>query len=102
MLPGGSPTCRSSIAVPSAPPALPGTAGPAGLRGLQDADGAPIAGVLAEGAVELRRAPGAASRQDLLSAYLELHIEQGPVLEDEGLRAAAVSGCAGVERHLFR
>ena len=37
-----------------------------------------------------------------LGAYLELHIEQGPVLEAEGLRAAAVSGCVGVERHRFR
>jgi hydantoinase/carbamoylase family amidase len=82
--------------------AFSGTLDPAELRGLHDAEGRPIADVLAEGGVELRRAPGAASRQDLLSAYLELHIEQGPVLEDEGLRAAAVSGCAGVERHLFR
>jgi N-carbamoyl-L-amino-acid hydrolase len=31
-------------------------------------------------------------------AYLELHIEQGPVLEHSGRTVCAVSGCAGVER----
>ena len=36
-----------------------------------------------------------------LGAYLELHIEQGPRMEAEGLRAAAVTGCAGVERLRF-
>ena len=32
-------------------------------------------------------------------AYVELHIEQGPVLESEGRALAAVSGCLGVRRH---
>ena len=63
---------------------------------------ASLADVLAENGVDLDRAPQAASRQERLAAYLELHIEQGPVLEAEGVRAAAVSGCAGVERHRFR
>jgi N-carbamoyl-L-amino-acid hydrolase len=43
--------------------------------------------------------------QDRLSgalAYLELHIEQGPVLERRGLSVCAVDGCAGVERHRVR
>ena len=37
-------------------------------------------------------------------AYLEAHIEQGPVLEREGLPISAVSGTVGVERHrvIFR
>ena len=64
---------------------------------------ASIADVLAENGVELDRAPrGGAAASSGLGAYLELHIEQGPVLEAEGLRAAAVTGCAGVERHRFR
>lgn len=33
------------------------------------------------------------------AAYLELHIEQGPVLESMGLPLAAVLGTKGVERH---
>ncbi len=34
-----------------------------------------------------------------IAAYLELHIEQGPRLEEIGKPAAAVIGCFGVERH---
>ncbi len=33
------------------------------------------------------------------AAYLELHIEQGPVLESRGLPLAVVAGTKGVERH---
>jgi len=33
------------------------------------------------------------------AAYIELHIEQGPVLLDLGLPLASVSGTCGVERH---
>ena len=36
---------------------------------------------------------------DGIDAYLELHIEQGPRLEETGKPAAAVIGCYGVERH---
>jgi N-carbamoyl-L-amino-acid hydrolase len=42
------------------------------------------------------------SRLDGALAYLELHIEQGPVLERSGRSVAAVNGCAGVERHRVR
>ena len=82
--------------------AFAGTLVPSELRELHDADDRPIAEVLAESGVDLNRAPEAADRQGRLAAYLELHIEQGPVLEAERLRAAAVSGCTGVERHRFR
>jgi hydantoinase/carbamoylase family amidase len=82
--------------------AVAGTLVPEELEGLRDADGESIASVLAENDVDLSRAPVAASRRERLASYLELHIEQGPVLEAEGLTTAAVSGCAGVERHRFR
>jgi N-carbamoyl-L-amino-acid hydrolase len=82
--------------------AFAGTLDPAELRDLRDAEGRSIADVLGENEVQLDQAPGAASRQRGVAAHLELHIEQGPVLEAEGLRAAAVSGCVGVERHRFR
>jgi N-carbamoyl-L-amino-acid hydrolase len=82
--------------------AFAGTLVPADLRDLRDADGCSIVEALAENGVELDQAPGAASRRGSLAAYVELHIEQGPVLEAEGLQAAAVSGCAGIERHRFR
>ena len=57
--------------------------------------------MLADNGVELARALEATSRLDRVAAHLELHIEQGPVLDAEGQRAAAVRGCAGVERHRF-
>ena len=82
--------------------AFSGTLDPAEVRDLHDREGRRLADVLAENSVDLDLAPEAASREGRLAAYLELHIEQGPVLEAEGLRAAAVSGCAGVERHRFR
>ncbi len=82
--------------------ALAGTLDPEAESGLRDADGNPIADVLAANGVELARAPEATRRLAGLGAYLELHIEQGPVLEAEGVPCAAVAGCAGVERRALR
>ena len=82
--------------------AVAGTLVPEELAKLRDAEGEPISSVLAANGVELERAPAASARRERLDAYLELHIEQGPVLAAEGPPVAAVSGCAGVERHRFR
>jgi N-carbamoyl-L-amino-acid hydrolase len=81
--------------------AFAGTLDPSELAGLRDAGGRAVAEVLAENGVELASAGECASRRQGLGAYLELHIEQGPRMESEGLRAAAVTGCAGVERLRF-
>jgi hydantoinase/carbamoylase family amidase len=81
--------------------AAAGTFDPAELASATDADGRGAAEVLAENGVELERAVQSASRLERLGAYLELHIEQGPVLEADGIRAAAVNGCVGVERVRF-
>ncbi len=81
--------------------AFSGSLDPGELAGLSDADGRQIAEVLAENEVEIDRVLDAGQRRERLGAYLELHIEQGPVLESEGLAVAAVSGCAGVERLRF-
>jgi hydantoinase/carbamoylase family amidase len=82
--------------------AVAGTLAPSELEGLVDADGETIGEVLAANGVELPAAPLAAARLERIDAYLELHIEQGPVLESERCPCAAVSGCAGVERRRFR
>jgi hydantoinase/carbamoylase family amidase len=79
--------------------AVAGTLDPDAVRELTDSDGRAIGDVLAEHGVELDRAPEAASRREGLVAYLELHIEQGPILESEGIAVAAVTGTFGVERH---
>ena len=81
--------------------AFSGSLDPAELADLTDADGGPIARGLADNGVEIDRVLDAGQRREGLGAYLELHIEQGPVLESEGLRVAAVTGCAGVERLRF-
>ena len=81
--------------------AAAGTLDPAELANARDADGRRAAGVLAENGVDLDRVLECGPRLDRIGSYLELHIEQGPVLEAEGIRAAAVSGCAGVERSRF-
>jgi hydantoinase/carbamoylase family amidase len=81
-----------------------GTFDPAELAGARNAEGRRAPGVLAENGVELERVLDSRSRLERIDSYLELHIEQGPVLEAEGVRAAAVSGCVGVERRrlIFR
>jgi hydantoinase/carbamoylase family amidase len=81
--------------------AFAGTLDPAALAGLHDAEGGAIEEVLAENGVELDRAGRCSSRREGLGAYLELHIEQGPRMEAEGLRVAAVTGCVGIERVRF-
>ena len=81
--------------------AAAGTLDPAELANARDSDGRRAPGVLAENGVELERVLECRSRLDRIGACLELHIEQGPVLEAEGIGAAAVSGCAGVERLRF-
>jgi N-carbamoyl-L-amino-acid hydrolase len=81
--------------------AAAGTLDPQELSDARDSDGLRAAGVLAENGIDLERALECRSRLERIGSYLELHIEQGPVLEAEGIRAAAVSGCAGVERHRF-
>jgi len=49
--------------------------------------------------VAVERIGEAAIEQKNAAAYLELHIEQGPVLEKLGLPLAVVAGTKGVERH---
>jgi hydantoinase/carbamoylase family amidase len=79
-----------------------GTFEAAELEAARDAEGRPAREVLAENGVDLDRALDSRSRLERLDSYLELHIEQGPVLETEGIRGAAVSGCVGVERRRLR
>jgi N-carbamoyl-L-amino-acid hydrolase len=54
---------------------------------------------LAECGVKLDSIGEAQQERAGAAAYLELHIEQGPVLESMGLPLAAVLGTKGVERH---
>ncbi len=71
-------------------------------RGLRDAAGVTLPDALAACGVDLERA--GESRRQLVgaAAYLELHIEQGPVLERLDVPLGAVLGTFGVERHAVR
>jgi N-carbamoyl-L-amino-acid hydrolase len=70
------------------------------LRRRRDAEGVALPDALAEHGVDLDRALDARSQLGSAAAYLELHIEQGPVLEALDLPLGVVLGTFGVERHL--
>jgi N-carbamoyl-L-amino-acid hydrolase len=69
------------------------------LRQLTDSDGVALPDALTEHGVDLDRALDARTQLDSAAAYLELHIEQGPVLESLDLPLGVVLGTFGVERH---
>ena len=69
------------------------------LRERRDATGELLPEVLARHGVELDRALEARRQLARAGAYLELHIEQGPVLESLDLPLGVVLGTFGVERH---
>ena len=68
------------------------------LRLLVDRDGISLPEALAANGVDLDRAIEAHAQLASASAYLELHIEQGPVLESMAIPLGAVLGTYGVER----
>jgi N-carbamoyl-L-amino-acid hydrolase len=72
---------------------------PLELADLTDADGITLRDATAAFGIDLASARESQQRLAGARAYLELHIEQGPVLEDLGLPLAAVTGTIGVERH---
>src|SRR6266542_1531691 len=69
------------------------------LRSRKDADGVALPDALSEYGVQLDSALDARSELEGAAAYLELHIEQGPVLEALDLPLGVVLGTFGVERH---
>jgi N-carbamoyl-L-amino-acid hydrolase len=68
------------------------------LRKLTDRDGIALPDALREHGVELDSALEARVQLEGAGAYLELHIEQGPVLESLDLPLGVVLGTFGVER----
>ena len=76
--------------------ACAGTLDPDAVRGLTDRDGTALPDALAAHGVELDRMSESGARLDGALAYLELHIEQGPVLEQLDLPLGAVLGTFGV------
>ena len=80
--------------------ACAGTLEPDDVRDLRDRDGERLEDVVNRFGVDLDTARDSHARLDGARAYLELHIEQGPVLESRDEPAATVLGTCGVERHV--
>ena len=72
---------------------------PEQMAKLTDKDGVTLGSALEHIGVKLEDAPQAREELKNAAAYLELHIEQGPVLEGLGLPLGPVLGTVGVERH---
>ena len=68
-------------------------------RGLVDGDGIKLPDALREVGIEFAKVKDCGSELKNAAAYVELHIEQGPVLLDKDLPLGAVLGTFGVERH---
>lgn len=66
--------------------------------GLVDKEGNRLPEVIAEHGISLETIDGARTRLHNVKAYLEVHIEQGPVLESRGLGICTVTGTKGIER----
>jgi len=69
------------------------------VKEFTDKDGIRLDDALKAMGVDLAQSQLAKRRIEDVEAYLELHIEQGPVLESEGLAVGAVLGTVGVERY---
>ncbi|HEY0943633.1 MAG TPA: hydantoinase/carbamoylase family amidase [Opitutaceae bacterium] len=82
----GSSACSGSLAMDEA-------------RGLRDKDGIRLPDALWEVGIDFERVKDSGRELANAAAYLELHIEQGPVLLDLDLPLGAVLGTFGVERH---
>jgi N-carbamoyl-L-amino-acid hydrolase len=68
-------------------------------RGRTDRDGVRLEDALRQCQIDIDRIGDADSERGHAGAYLELHIEQGPVLEAMHLPLGVVLGTKGVERH---
>jgi N-carbamoyl-L-amino-acid hydrolase len=68
-------------------------------RVLSDKDGIRLVDAIQECGIEFDKVKESGKELENAAAYLELHIEQGPVLLDLDLPLGAVLGTFGVERH---
>ena len=68
------------------------------LLGRTDENGITMATAMTAFGLDPNRIGEAAFEPDELLAYIELHIEQGPILEEQVLAVGAVSAIAGAER----
>lgn len=81
--------------------AIAGTLDASALE-MKDADGVSIAGALAAFGGDPENIASAARKPEEVLAFLEAHIEQGPVLEAEGLALGVVTAIAAQKRLMVK
>ncbi|GAA1210530.1 Zn-dependent hydrolase [Prauserella alba] len=79
-----------------------GLTGPADLPVKQDADGVSLADAMAEVGIDPTAVGDARWAPEEWAAFVELHIEQGSVLETEGVKLGVVDSISGSTRLLIR
>jgi beta-ureidopropionase / N-carbamoyl-L-amino-acid hydrolase len=69
------------------------------LRATRDEAGMPAEQILRAVGVELGSVPAASKHLDDVAGYLEVHIEQGPILEQEAALVGVATGIFGFDRY---
>ncbi|ALL15202.1 allantoate amidohydrolase [Caulobacter henricii] len=82
--------------------AVAGTLDPAAVLGMIDAEGVTLAQAFTAFGLDPARITEAARKPSDVIAFLEAHIEQGPVLEAEGLALGVVTAIAAQKRLMVR
>jgi allantoate deiminase len=82
--------------------AIAGTLDPAAVLGMVDAEGVSLADAFTAFGLDPARITDAARKPSEAIAFLEAHIEQGPVLEAEGLALGVVTAIAAQKRLMVR
>lgn len=81
--------------------AFTGKLDPKLIPSLRAADGERLVDAMARAGFDATSAPRAKCDPNTLSAYVELHIEQGPHLEAARIPIGVVTGIVGIRRHRF-
>lgn len=71
---------------------------PAGIPNMASVDGDRLVDAMRRAGFDAHRAPEAAAPRGSVAAYVELHIEQGPRLEEAGIPIGVVEAIVGVRR----
>ncbi len=82
--------------------AIAGTLDPAAVLDMRDAEGVTLADAFTTFGLDPARITDAARKPSDIIAFLEAHIEQGPVLEAEGLALGVVTAIAAQKRLMVR
>lgn len=82
--------------------AIAGALDMAHVRTAKDATGVALADAMAQYGFDLEKLPEAQRLRDRFYGYVELHIEQGPRLEQAGLPIAAVTDITGIRQISLR